>query len=179
MIIPKNLKENIQHTIDNLLKLSSIYCWNQISPNLFFILSDFNEFEGANSFERLKSRKRLNNLKTLLSLDSALKLLHKELYDLYDVTLYVFRADKRKTIIEIQYFRKSHLEPDYFAKIKDNPPMFHSKITIPVYVWEGGKFDINWESGGGIGHVWRNFLHKRKIKTKKEMQKLRKQKNRQ
>ncbi|KAA2222724.1 hypothetical protein [Chryseobacterium sediminis] len=168
----ENLKESINICITNLLQLAKINCWNLISSNLFFILSDFNEFEGANSTEKRWSRNRINNSKRLLTLDSAIEILHKEFYDLYDVTLYIFRANTRETIIEIQYYRKSNFEADYFAVVKDNPPMFHSKIAMPVYAWEGGKFDINWESGGGIHRVWKNFLwsnflYRRKIKNLK------------
>ncbi|MDW9379626.1 hypothetical protein GFU89_05400 [Chryseobacterium sp. JV558] len=151
--------------------MAKINCWNTISPNLFFILSDFNEFKELNSTERNMSRNRINNSKTLLNVDSALEILRNEFDDLYDVTLYIFRANTKETIIEIQYYRKSNFNADYFAIVKDNSPMFHSKIAMPVYAWEGEKFDVNWESGGGIHHawkdfLWRNFLHKRKIKGK-------------
>ena len=163
----ESLKDSINICITNLLGLAKINCWNTISPNLFFILSDFNEFEGENSAEQRMSRNRINNSKTLLTLDSAVEILQKEFNDLYDVTLYIFRANTKETIIEIQYYRKSNFDADYLAVVKDNPPMFHSKIAMPVYVLEGEKFDVNWESGEGIHHVWRNFLYKRKIKNLK------------
>ena len=168
----ESLKNNIEFCIANLLNLAKVHCWNRTSPHLFFILSDFNEFEGSNLSEKMKSRTRINNSKTLLTLDWALEILHKEFYDLYDVTLYIFQGNKYETIVEIQYYRKSNFDADYFAVVKDNPPMFHSKIAMPAYAWEGGKFDINWESGGGMDHAWkifwwRNFLYKRKIKGKK------------
>ncbi|WPO89118.1 hypothetical protein [Chryseobacterium sp. HR92] len=168
----ESLRDSINICITNLLGLAKINCWNTISPNLFFILSDFNEFKEQDPTEQRMSRNRINNSKTLLTLDSALDILHKECNDLYDVNLYIFRANKRETIIEIQYYRKSNFDTDYFAVVKDNPPMFHSKVPMPVYAWEGSKFDINWESGGGIYHdwksfLWRNFLCKRKFKGKK------------
>ncbi|MDR3025180.1 hypothetical protein [Chryseobacterium sp.] len=168
----EDLKDNINICIANLLQLAKIYCCNTISPNLFYILSDFNEFEGKNFTEQRMSRNRINNSKTLLTLDSAVEILQKEFNDLYDVTLYIFQANRKETIIEIQYYRKSNFDADYLAVVKDNPPMFHSKVPMPVYAWEGRKFDINWESGGGIDHVWknflwRNFLYKRKIKNLK------------
>ncbi|WP_164976649.1 hypothetical protein [Chryseobacterium sp. CH21] len=167
-----DLKDHIKINITSLLQLVKTNCWNTISPDLFFILSDFNEFEGTNSLERSSSRNRINNSKMMLTLDSAVENLYKELDDLYDVNLYMFRANKTETIVEIQYYRKSNFETDYFAAIKDNQPMFHSKIEIPVYAWDGGKFDVNWESGGGLHHawkifLWRNFLYKRKIRDKK------------
>lgn len=154
----ESLRDNIQRCIANLLYLAEINCWNIISPNLLFILSDFNEFEGTNSFEMTWSRNRVNNSKTGFTLDTALEILYKELNDLYDVSLYIFRTSKKETIIEIQYYRKSNFDADYFAVVKDNPPLFHSKISLPSYAPEGGKFDINWECGGGIDHVWKNFL---------------------
>ena len=165
----ESLKDSINICITNLLQLAEINCWNAISPKLFFILSDFNEFEGSDFSEQRISRNRINNSKTLLTLDLALEILQKEFDDLYDVTLYIFRANTGETIIEIQYYRKSNFDADYFAVVKDNPPMFHSKIAMPVYAWEGEKFDVNWESGGGIHHewkifLWRNFLYRLKIK---------------
>ncbi|MGH1516697.1 hypothetical protein [Chryseobacterium sp. JK1] len=167
-----DLKNHIKICIANLLRLAEINCWNTISPNLFFILSDFNEFEGKNSFGRDRSRIRINKSKELLTLDSAVEFLYKELDDLYDVNLYIFRSSKKETIVEIQYYRKSNFDADYFEVVKDNLSMFHSKIEIPVYALEGKKFDVNWKSGGGWHHtwksfLWRNFLYKHKIKSKK------------
>jgi len=165
----ESLKDSINICITNLLGLAKINCWNSISPNLFFILSDF---KGVNSTEHNMSRNRANNSKNLLTLDSAVEILQKEFNDLYDVTLYIFRANTKETILEIQYYRKSNFDADYFAAIKNDPPRFHSKIAMPGYALEGEKFDVNWESGGGIHHVWRNFLWrnclcKRKIKNLK------------
>lgn len=70
---------------------------------------------------------------------------------------YIFKAGKKETVIEIQYYRKSNFEPGYFAMVKDNPPMFHSKISKPYYVKDHNKFDMNWESGG-IRHFWKHFI---------------------
>ncbi|AZA83331.1 hypothetical protein C1637_21620 [Chryseobacterium lactis] len=117
-------------------------------------MSDSNELTGENLKERDEFRKRINNSKELLDLDSAAELLSKEYSDLYDVNLYIFRSFKRETIIEIRFYRKSNFDPDYFALVKDTPPMFHSKITMPIYAEEAIKFDVNWESGGGFNHAW-------------------------
>ncbi|HCM35735.1 hypothetical protein [Chryseobacterium sp.] len=155
----ENLIKWINRSIDDLLQLSGQYCWNRISLNLVFILSDSNEFDGADLFKRRESRKMINNSKTPITLDAAIEVLNNEYHDLYDINLYIFKADKKETLIEIQYYRKSNFEIDYFAKIKDNPPMFHSKISIPSYALGVGKFDVNWESGGGINHVCKNLLY--------------------
>ncbi|WP_431609381.1 hypothetical protein [Chryseobacterium sp. 'Rf worker isolate 10'] len=155
----EDLKNNIEFCINNVLKLAKVHCRNTVSTNLFFIVSDFNEF-GLNFPEYRASRSRINNSKTLLDLDSAVEILYKEMNDLYDIILYIFRVNKYETILEIQYYRKSNLNPDYFAVVKDNPPMFHSKIPIPEYALEGRKFDANWESKGGIDHVWKSLVYK-------------------
>ncbi|STC99874.1 hypothetical protein [Chryseobacterium carnipullorum] len=51
--------------------------------------------------------------------------------------------------------------------------MLHAKITQPGYSLEGEKFDINWESGGGLRHYWKSFLYElkygRKIKKVKKI----------
>lgn len=64
------------------------------------------------------------------------------------------------------------MEPDYYDKIKDNPPMFHKKIRRPRYAMEGHKFDVNWQYGGGIRHYWNNFLYE--FKYRRIMKKLKK-----
>ena len=170
-MIQENLSERIQSSVDNLLRLAKIHCWNTVSGNICYIVSDFNEFDGTNVFKRRASRNRVNRFKAQLTFDAAVDILNQEYSDLYDVNLYIFKALKKQTIIEIQFYRKSNLNADYFVLVKDHPPMFHAKITIPVYAWEGGKFDVNWESGGGWHHAWKNFvfrsfLYRRKIRGK-------------
>ncbi|WP_241286329.1 hypothetical protein [Chryseobacterium arthrosphaerae] len=171
-MIREDLNKSIQNSVDRLLRLAKMSCRNTISGNIFYIVSDFNEYKGENGTEQRRLRNRINNSKELLDLDAAVEILKKDYHDLYDINLYVFRSFKRETIIEIQFYRKSNFDADYFALIKDHPPMFHSKISIPVYALEGGKFDVNWQSGGGWHHVWKSFLFKtfmyrRKAKGKK------------
>lgn len=159
-MIREDLNKNIQNSVDCLLRLAKMSCRNTISGNIFYIVSDFNEYKGENGTEQRGLRNRINNSKELLGLDAVVEILKKNYHDLYDVNLYIFRSFKRETIIEIQFYRKSNFDADYFALIKDHPPMFHSKISIPVYALEGGKFDVNWESGGGWHHVWKSFYLK-------------------
>ncbi|MCS4303990.1 hypothetical protein [Chryseobacterium sp. BIGb0232] len=161
-----SLKDNIEICIVNLQRLAKMNCWNKISPDFVFIVSDFNEFERLNFFEQRKARNKINKHKDVLGLDSVIEILSKEYHDLYDITLYIFKAGRKETIIEIQYYRKSNFEPDYFAIVKKEPPMFHSKISLPNYVVKGRKFDVNWELGG-VRDSWNYFLHriKHKINT--------------
>lgn len=167
-----DLKIRIWSSVEGLLKLAKIHCWNSISGTIHYIVSDFNEFKGDNYSEHMKCRQRINSSKELFDLDAAVSILLPEYYDLYDVNLYIFRSFKKETIVEIQFYRKSNFDADYFALVKDNPPMFHSKLSLLVYAWEGGKFDVNRESGKGIHHRWKNFLFKtflyqHKVKGKK------------
>lgn len=153
----ENLKENIEICIVNLKRLAQIHCWNKISPNLAFIISDFNEFERSNFFEQRKVRNKINKSKPILSLDAVIEILNKEYKDLYDINLYIFKASKKETIIEIQYYRKSNFKPVYFEFVKNEKTMFHSKISKPYYVKNNNKFDINWELGG-VRYLWNHFL---------------------
>lgn len=63
-------------------------------------------------------------------------------------------------MIEILYYRKSNLEPDYFITVQNNPPMFHSKISTPFYVLEGERFDVNWNSELKLDHIWKSLLYR-------------------
>ena len=153
----ETLQTNIKQSITNLLKLAEKSCWNKISTNLTFILSDSNEFTGTNFHLIRKSRNIINNKKSPQEFEKVIEILQKEYSDLYDINLYIFKAKKKETIIEIQYYRKSNLDKNFFETVKDNPPMFHSKISKPIYVIGGEKFDINWEHGGVV-HKWKKFV---------------------
>lgn len=154
----ETLEKDIKNSIANLVRLVEKECWNKLSANFSFILSDFNEFKRKNFYELTRSKVEINNKKVPQSLETIIKILRTEYSDLYDIILYVFKAKKSETIIEIEYFRKSNFEPDYLKKVKNNPPMFHSKISMPRY-WKGGKnIDINWHFGG-LKHTLNLFVY--------------------
>ncbi|WP_347218628.1 hypothetical protein [Chryseobacterium sp.] len=159
----ENLKEKIEICIVNLQRLAKINCWNKISPNFVFIISDFNEFERSNFFAERKVRNKINKSKTTLALDVAIDILTKEYHDLYDINLSIFKADRIETIIEIEYYRKSNLKYDYFKTVRDNKPMLYSVILYPPYFLKDRKFDVNWELGG-VRYFWNYFLHQMKYK---------------
>ncbi|PQA92887.1 hypothetical protein B0A69_11990 [Chryseobacterium shigense] len=168
----ESLEGNIRNSAVQLIQLAEDRCWNKISHHLTFIVSDFNEF-GENFRKKRKLRNKINKYKVPQPLDAVIGVIKKEYQDLYDINLYIFKALQKETIIEIQYYRKSNRELDYHDKIKDYPPMLHAKITQPGYSLEGEKFDVNWESGGGLRHYWKNFLYKwkyrRNLKKTKEI----------
>jgi len=42
-MIKENISTDIQKAVLNLFRLVEINCWNKISPNILYILSDINE----------------------------------------------------------------------------------------------------------------------------------------
>ncbi|MDH6253522.1 CRISPR/Cas system-associated endonuclease/helicase Cas3 [Chryseobacterium sp. H1D6B] len=145
------LKNEINNTTASLVQLAEENCWNIISKNYLYILSDYNEFKNYGFYEERKVRKKINSRKKPQKLDQVIKVLGTEYSDLYDVNLYILESKKNLTVIEIQYYRKSNLDKEYFEKVKDNQPMFHAKISLPAYAKDSTeKFDINWERGGLI-----------------------------
>ena len=42
--------------------------------------------------------------------------------------------------------------------MKNNPPMVHAKISMPVYAKKAEKFDVNWESES-VTHKWKTFIY--------------------
>jgi len=84
---------------------------------------------------------------------------------LYDVNLYIFKSNKKSTIVDIRYFRKSNLEVDFLETVKDYPPMLHSKLALPQYQDDFKKFDVNWESGSW-DHYFKQWIHNFKNRNK-------------
>lgn len=124
----KILKENIQLTISSLEALVEECCWNKISNNYLYILTDISELEYSNFHELRTTIRKINNKKRPKDLDSVLKSLTEIYSDLYDINCYIFRAEKDFTIVEIQYYKKSNLDRDFAKKVRDNPPMYHARV---------------------------------------------------
>ncbi|ABQ05323.1 hypothetical protein [Flavobacterium johnsoniae] len=147
-MIENNIKEKIENLTIRLLEIVHLHCWNNISKNLMFILSDISEVKGENFFIKRRNKNKLNKKKNPKNLNEVIEDL-QEIYDLiYDINLYVYKSEKHKTIIEIQYFLKSKLDTDYLKTAANNPPMLHCKIAQPPYKNDQEKFDVNWELGG-------------------------------
>jgi replication-associated recombination protein RarA len=161
----ETLKQDIKIATSKLLKMTEESCWNRISDNCVYIVSEIKASNGKNFFEQRVERKRKNDKKRPKTLEQIIVDLESRYKNLYDVNLYIYHAKKDKTIVEIQYLPKSSLETDYYEKVKDNKPMLHSKIGIPPYRGEKTeRYDVNWELGG-LRHDWKMFWWKRKIGT--------------
>lgn len=160
MNIENNIREEIQNSITQLFELAAVNCWNNISKNLRFILSDISETNRGNFYIQRRNRNKLNKKKSPKSFNEAISDL-KEIYDsIYDINLYVYKSEKHQTIIDIRYFLKSDLESEFAKTIDNNAPMLHCKITLPPYRKnDKSKFDINWELGG-FRYSWNIFWWK-------------------
>ncbi|WP_299126245.1 hypothetical protein [uncultured Winogradskyella sp.] len=161
----ENLEQSLREATSSLLEMARNSCWNKISDNTSYIISEIINDE-RNFFDRRIERKKVNEKKKTKSLEQITAEL-KDIYEnLYDINLYVYKSKKESTIIEIQYYPKSSLESDFYETVKENNPMLHCKIGLPNYRKnDTKKFDVNWELGG-IRHEWNSFWSRLKFKWK-------------
>lgn len=158
-ITKNNLELSLKEATSSLLEIARNSCWNKISNNTSYIISEIVNDE-RNSFDKRIERRKVNDKKKAKSLDQIIVELRDVYNDLYDVNLYVYKSKKANTIIEIQYYLKSSLDSGFYETVKENEPMLHCKIVIPNYrKTDTEKFDINWELGG-IRHEWNNLVGK-------------------
>lgn len=171
----KSLENKISDSTSKLIDMATDICWNEISRDCLYIMSEIDETIGENYFERNKIRKKVNQSlipKSLQEITQDLILLYE---NLYDINLYIYKASKNRTIIEIKYFLKTSHTKDFYELIKDNEPMLHCKVSIPNYSRKIGKvnkkrkkFDVNWQLGG-IRFKWNTFLYSIKSYLWKEL----------
>jgi hypothetical protein len=164
-VTKNNLELNLKEATSSLLEMAKTSCWNKISENTSYIISEIINDE-RNFFDKRIERKKANEKKKPKSLEQITTEL-KDIYEnLYDINLYVYKSKKEITIIEIQYYPKSSLEADFYETVKSNEPMLHCKIGLPNYRKnDNEKFDINWELGG-IRHEWNSFWNQLNFKWK-------------
>lgn len=155
----------MKEATSTLLEMARNSCWNKISGNTSYIISEIINDE-RNFFDKRIERKKANEKKKSKSLEQITAEL-KDIYEnLYDINLYIYKSEKESSIIEIQYYPKSSLESEFYETVKDNDPMLHMKIGIPPYVNnKTEKYDVNWELGGII-YEWNLFWSRLKFKWK-------------
>lgn len=164
------LENKIQDATSSLIDMATDICWNKISRNCVYIMSEIDESIGKNFFERAKIRKKVNDQKSPKSLNEIVADLTKIYDNLYDINLYIYKSLPNKTIIEIRYFLKTSHTAEFYPTIQNNEPMLHCKIPRPFYATERPnsnkierKFDVNWELGG-IRHEWNKIIGKFKYR---------------
>jgi len=159
----ENLYKDLSEAVQSLLKLARDSSFNVISENCTSIISEIKHSD-KNFFDRNKIRKAENDKKTPKPLTDIIVDLETLFPNLYDVNLYVYKADKNSTLIEIQYFPRSSLDIEYQKTSETHETMLHCKVAIPPYASDKKeKFDINWQLGT-INHKWKMFWWQRKTK---------------
>ncbi len=160
--VTKNKFEfNLKEATSTLLEMARNSCWNRISDNTSYIITEI-----KNDIPNRTERKISNDKKIPKSLEE-ITLELKAIYEnLYDINLFIYKSEKKSTIIEIQYYPKSSLESEFYEAVKNNDPMIHMKIGIPPYVIsKTEKYDVNWQLGG-IRYEWNSLWNRLKFKLK-------------
>jgi len=159
----ENLYKDLSDAVQSLLKLARESSFNDISENCTCIISEIKHSD-KNFFDQYKIRKADNDKKKPKLLTDIIVDLETLFPNLYDVNLYVYKADKNSTLIEIQYFPRSSLDIEYQKTSATQETMLHCKVAIPPYASDSKeKFDINWQLGT-INHKWKMFWWQRKTK---------------
>lgn len=162
------LKKEIEKAIPKLLDMTREVSWNKISDNCKFILSEIKDSEDNFQVQRV-FRKKENDKKVPVTF-SEIMLALQNLYDnLYDINLHIYKADRHLTVVDIRYYPKSSLDPDYRQMVVHNPQMLHCKVAQPPWLTDKkGKFDINWEHKQWLIH-WKLFWMRQKLKRPKRL----------
>jgi hypothetical protein len=159
----ENICKDLANATKSLLDMARDLSFTIISDNCLYIISEIKDSE-KNFDERNKIRIKENSLKTPEPLADILPDLEALYPNFYDVNLYVYKANKQVTIIEIQYYPRSSLDIEYRQKTQSQQTMLHCKVANPPYYSDTKeKFDINWEFEP-LNHKWKMFWWRRKTK---------------
>jgi len=100
----ENLESSLKEATKKLLNLARDICWNKISDNTTYIISEIEDIEIPNDFYKsLLARKEANSKKTPKSIEEITIDLNLIFENLYDINLHIYKSEKYKTITEIRY----------------------------------------------------------------------------
>jgi hypothetical protein len=158
------IKRVIKQSTLDLYKIIEKECWNNISTNTLYFISEIKHPVDGDIVEYRKNDLKKNQKKKPLSLNKVVEHF-KEFYDdCYDINLHVFKSRKNVTIIDVKYFLKTSLDSSAYFDVKDRAPMVHAKFILPPYrANDYEKHDVNWQLGG-FTHFWRKYLMNMKFK---------------
>ncbi|WP_413669235.1 hypothetical protein ACEN9X_04260 [Mucilaginibacter sp. Mucisp86] len=165
-ITKTTLHNNLSDATISLLEMAREASWNTITDNCLYVTSEI-ENSTQDFCDLHKSRKQKNDQKIPQSLADVTPQLLSLFDNLHDINLYVYKAERNVTIIEIAYYLKTSLDARCRDTIIIDPPMLHCKIPIPNYRAlkedRDKKFDINWQLNP-LNHRLRVFWTRLKYK---------------
>ncbi len=165
----ENTHKELSDAVQSLLQLARKLSYTKISDNCSFIISEIKQSDKS-TFEQTKNRKSINDKKVPKSFIEIVREVEALYPNLYDVNLYIYKANKNNTIIEIQYFPRTSLDLDYQKATSNQETILHYKVSLPNYAANTNqKFDINWEHGTP-NHLWKQFWWRQR--TKRDLKKL-------
>lgn len=141
---PATLPHEINKAIPQLLDLARELTLNKISDHCKFILTEIKNSEENLHIQRWQNKIE-NDKKTPGELRPVVQQLVDMYHDIHDINLEIYLSTEELTIIDVRYYSRLSIEPEYREKIKDNPPMLHCKVATPYWLTDKNeKFDINW-----------------------------------
>lgn len=143
----KLVVENMNKELSLLLTEVRSKCFNDISDNVVFVLSDLSEsiqmktiFQ--NQVERIKRNEKKIPKKFNEILPDVEKLYHKKIYGIH---LSIYESTISHTIIDIEYLLVDGLETNHQENTPIEPPKIYYKLEESPYTIKGRtKFDVNW-----------------------------------
>jgi hypothetical protein len=132
----------VRQATQQLLAMARTLTWNGISDNCVFILSEIQDSQDNLHVQR-RNMVLENKAKHPQPLQAILLDLSRIFSESYDINFYIFRAERKRTIIDVRFYSKSALTTSFRQQVADNPSMLHAKVTLPLH-HQKGKFDINW-----------------------------------
>ncbi len=158
----ESIEKELLEMVKKLLGLARDLTWNSISDNCLYIISEIKHSD-KNFFEQFKTRVNENNKKKPKTLTEVVAVIENLYSNLYDLNLYVYKANKNFTLIEIRYSPRSSLDKDYRKIVETKETMLHCKVDTPAYYTETKeKFDIHWQFGT-LNHKWKMFWWQQKF----------------
>ena len=158
--LDKELFEGVQ----SLLKMARELTYNHISDNLIFIIHRVDQLYTNLSTYADRNKLRIKSIRqqSKLNYNQAVEELKHIFNNIFEINLYVYKANKSQTIIEIEVTNKNESPLSYPV------PNLYCKVPIPPYVLDNHqnvtkKFDINWESST-LTTKWKMYLWKLKFK---------------
>lgn len=159
----ETFQTEVENAVPALLDMARLLTNRAISDKCKFILTDFESRE-CDFPKRRHLMIQKNNKKTPLTFRECMPVLERLYPELYDVNLYIHKAFRKLTIIDIRYFLKSSFDEDYRATVIHHPPMLHCKVEMPPWLFgEQKKFDINWQHKPLLTK-WKTFWAWQKVK---------------